>query len=336
MRYNHLPIDSLWLFHPGSELPAIDSNNSWEIANTELLQNKNSKPLPMRGVGWYQKDFSVPESLRNKPVAFRVAQFGASEIYVDGRLIQRYGVVGRSIEDEKIYVPRQPIIINLDSQPYHKLLVRYSNFHANNPGYANEHIGFGLIISPTEIKLQSWVENSTALSVSIGIIFIFCVYFFFVWIFYPKRLASFITVLLLLNFCVVLSSVYFTLKENEWEPLVKASNTGAITSTWLNFFLLLVLYALYYQGKMPRRTWLVVAGMMVCVVGILNPHLAFLLGIVSILAYFEIARMFILGIRNKATGFWILLAGFLIQQAGFFYLWLTYLIGFRFIHLKYF
>ena len=322
MHYNYFSLDSLWLYHPGKDLPAIDSNNAagWEIANTELLQKKNGKPLAMQGFGWYQKSFSVPIGFRDKPVALRMGQFGASEIFLDGKLIQRYGMVGSSVKNEKIYVPREPVIINLDSQAFHKLLVHYSNFHANSPGYANNHIGFRLLISPSWIVPQSVFEGYTSLPVSIGIMLIFSIYFFFVWFFYPKRLASLITMLLLLNFSVVLASIYFTLKENEWEPLLIASNTGTITSSWLNFFLLLVLYALYYKGNMPRRTWLVVAGMIVCVFAVLNPDFIFLLGVVSIIIYFEIVRMFILGIRNKAIGFWILLIGFLIQQAGFFFI----------------
>ncbi len=321
IQYNNLPVDSLWLFHSGKDLPAIDLNNAgWELANTELLQNKNGKPLAMQGVGWYQKGFSVPFDFRGKPVALRMKQFGASEIFFDGKLIQRYGVLGSSIENEKIYVPRDPVVINLDSQPTHKLLVHYSNLHANNPGYANKHIGFRLLISSSEVEPQTWIGNSTSLSVAISILFIFSIYFFFVWLFYPKRLASLFTMLLLLNFCVVLTTVYFQFKENEWEPLVRTTNTGGITSAWLNLFLLLVLYALYYKGNMPRRSWLILPGMIVCVVAILNPHVIFLLGIVSLMVYVEIIRMFVLGIKNKATGFWILLIGFLIQQAGFFFI----------------
>ena len=321
MRHNYLPIDSLWLFHPGNDLPAMDLNNAdWEIANTELLQNKNGQPLKMQGVGWYQKSFYVPVGFRSKPIALRMGQFGASETFMDGKLIQTYGVVGSSMVNEKIYVPREPVIINLDSQAYHKLLVHYSNLQANRLGYANKHIGFRLLISPPEVEPQTELENLTSLPVSIGMIFIFSIYFFFVWLFYPKRLASLITMLLLFNFCVLLTTVYFTRKENEWEPLLKASYTVAITTAWLSFFSLLVLYALYYRGRMPRRTWLIIAGMIVCVFAVLNPYFSFLSGIVSILVYFEIIRMLILGIRNKATGFWILLIGFLIQQAGFFFI----------------
>jgi two-component system, NtrC family, sensor kinase len=319
IRYNHLPIDSLWLFHAGNDLSAMDSNNAnWNVANTELLQNRNGKPLAMQGVGWYRKAFSVPVNLRGKPIILRMAQFGASEIFLDGKLIQRYGAVGSTIEDEKIFVPHKSTIISLDSQSHHTLLVHYSNMHANRAGYANKHVGFRLLISLPEVEPLADIDNFTSLSVSIGMIFIFSIYFFFVWLFYPKRLASLITMLLLLNFCVVLTSVYFTLKENEWEPLLRASNTASITSAWLNFFLLLVLYALYYKGKMPRRTWFIVAGMTICVFAVLNPRFAFLIGILAILVYVEIIRMFILGIRNNATGFWILLMGFLIQQAGFF------------------
>ena len=321
MRYNYLPIDSLWLFHPGSDFSSLDSNDAgWEIANTELLQNKNGGPLSNQGVGWYQKRFDVPVTLRSKPVALRMGQFGASEIFLDGKLIQRYGVVGNSMENEKIYVPREPVTIYLDSQASHKLLVHYSNLHANRPGYGADHIGFRLLITPPNVFPQTEIGNIPTLHISVGIMLAFSIFFLFVWFFYPKRLASLLTVLWLLNFCVVLTSVYFTLTENEWDPLLRAFNIAGITSVWMNYFALLVLFALYYGGKMPRRTWLVIAGMILCVFAILNPRFIFLIGALSILVYFEICRMFILGIRNKRSGFWILIIGWLIQQAGFFFI----------------
>ena len=180
IRYNYLPIDSLWLFNTATDLYAIDSNNAgWEIANTELLQNKYGQPLKMQGAGWYRKNFNVPVRFRGKPVALHMGQFGASEIFVDGKLIQSYGVVGSSMENEKIYVPRKPVIIGLDSQANHTLLVHYSNFHANNPGYENKHIGFRLLFSPTWVEPLTVIANFSLLPVSIGIIFIFSVYFFF-------------------------------------------------------------------------------------------------------------------------------------------------------------
>jgi hypothetical protein len=41
MSYNHLPIDSLWLFHPGNDLPVMDSNNAgWEVANKSYYKTK--------------------------------------------------------------------------------------------------------------------------------------------------------------------------------------------------------------------------------------------------------------------------------------------------------
>ncbi len=145
MRYNILPVDSLWLFHPGNEKPVSANNSSWEMVNTKLLTNEKGQQLPGLGFGWYQKTSKFRQHFRNKPAEFRMGHFGASEIYLDGKLIQRYGVVASSVQDEKIFVPRVPVSFILDSQSTHTLLVHYSNMHAGLPNYNNNHIGFQVV-----------------------------------------------------------------------------------------------------------------------------------------------------------------------------------------------
>ena len=45
MRYNILPVDSFWLFHPGNERPVSANNSSWELVNTKLLTDEKGQQL---------------------------------------------------------------------------------------------------------------------------------------------------------------------------------------------------------------------------------------------------------------------------------------------------
>jgi two-component system, NtrC family, sensor kinase len=317
-RYNILPVDSFWLFHPGNDKPSDGTDRNWQLVNTKLLTNEKGQPLPGLGFGWYKKTFEVPPAYRNKPIEFRIGHFGASEIFLDGKLIQRYGEVASSVKDEKIFVPHVPFFVSLDSQSTHTLLVHYSNMHAGLPYYNNRHIGFLFFIVPSNVFPQDETSKISTLPISASIMFLFGVFFLFVYFFYPKRLASLITTLLLLNFSALFVAIYYNLTESEWEPLRNSSVIVYIEGEWNLLFQLLVLYALYYNGRMPRRFLLIILAMVIVVIAAFYPWFAILLGPISILVYFDLYRLLILGIKNGKSGFWILLVGSVIHWAGFF------------------
>ena len=318
MRYNLLPVDSFWLFHPGNNKPSAGTDGNWQLVNTKLLTNEKGQPLPGLGFGWYQNTFKVPPAYRNKPIEFRMGHFGASEIFLDGKLIQRYGEVASSVKDEKIFVPRVPFFVSLDSQSIHTLLIHYSNMHAGLPYYNDKHIGFLLFIAPSSVFPRDETSKISTLPISASIMFLFGVFFLFVYFFYPKRLASLITTLLLLNFSALFVAVYYNITESEWEPLRNSSVIVFIEGKWNILLQLLVLYALYYNGKMPRRLFLLILAMVIVVIAAFYPRFGILWGPITILVYFDMYRLLILGIRNGKSGFWILLVGSVIQWTGYF------------------
>ncbi len=318
MRYYILPVDSIWLFHAGSEKPSELNDTNWISANTELLTNAMGQPLPGRGFGWYKKTFEMPPALRGKPISFRMGHFGASEVFLDGKLVQRYGEVAGDEQVEKIFVPRVPWTVFPDNQQTHTLLVFYSNMHAGLPYYGNKHIGFRLLIATTDVFPQHESSDIGILPISVCIMFIFSLFFFFVYLFYPNRLASLFTAILLLNFSALFVGIYFTITKSEWEPLRKAALFVQIESVWNILLQLLVLYALYYNGKLRYRFPVVMGAMVICVFVSFYPQLGMLIPPILLLAYFDMYRLLILGIRNKKSGFWILLVGTMIQHGGFF------------------
>ncbi len=320
-RWNYFPIDSLWQYHSGNETSIQDINNgteSWQLVNSELLQDQNGKPLKNVGIGWFRKTFEVPAIWRGKPVALRMGHFGASEVYLDGKLISRYGRVGSTIEQEKIFIPRKAAIIQLDTQASHVFLVRYSNMHANLPGYQQKFIGFKLLMAPPDVPFQIEVSKISTPPITIGILLTFSVFFLGVYFFYPTRIASLLTAWVLLNFSLLFVGIFLTLTGQEWDPMIKANNLLQVANSWNFCIQILVIYALYYNGKMPRRSWLIIAIMALYLLVVLKPsRLSVVSGPIALLLLFELFRMLILGIRYKKIGFWILFIGVVIQLTGF-------------------
>jgi len=320
-RWNYFPIDSLWQYLSGKETSIQDIDNgteSWQLVNTELLQDQNGKPLKSVGIGWFRKTFEVPAIWRGKPVALRMGHFGASEVYLDGKLICHYGKIASTVEQEKIFVPRKPAIIQLDTQASHVLLVRYSNMHANLPGYRQKFIGFKLLIAPPDIPFQIEVSKISTPPITISILITFSVFFLCVYFFYPKRLASLLTAWLLLNFSLVFVGIFSTLTEQEWGPLLRASNLTQLAASWNFCIQVLIIYALYYNGKMPRRSWFPIVLMSLYLLFVLKPpSLSVITLPLTLLVNLEFFRMLVLGIRRQKTGFWILLIGAVIQLTGY-------------------
>jgi two-component system, NtrC family, sensor kinase len=321
LRWNRCQFDSLWQFVQagGTDIAKLPVNNEdWQIVNTEFLPSANGQPTNWKGTGWFRKKLDVPDAWRGKPVALRMGHFGASKIFIDGKLITQYGLVANTIEDEKVYLPNTPVIIQLDSQSSHTIVVHYSNQHANTPNYPIKFTGFRLFFAPTDVIPQRGVSEVPTLQISIGILLMFTLFFLFVYLFDVKRLASLLTALMLLNFCCVLTGNYFQLMQLDllnWFVLF-----GQITSSWTSCFQILVLYALYYDGKMPRLGWLIMA-LMALYMFIFLAQVSFshyFNVVFNLLMMFEVYRILISGILNKKTGFWILLTGSLIQNIGFF------------------
>src|SRR6266496_94699 len=141
--YNVLKTDSLWQYYISSDTALLfpDSlQKNWQWIDAKNLRDLSGKNVLWPGAGWFRKFISLPDSLRGKAIAMMMGHFGASEIYLDGKLVNRYGIVGKTIAEEKTYIPRKPFLSEIGSQSTHLIMVRYSNQRAVNPNYVQ--IGF--------------------------------------------------------------------------------------------------------------------------------------------------------------------------------------------------
>ncbi|MYB65276.1 hypothetical protein F4X73_11355, partial [Candidatus Poribacteria bacterium] len=150
--------DSLWKYHPGDNPEWADpgyDDTDWESVNTLLYQNA----LPesgWEGIGWFRLHFTVwDEQIKNMPLALYVAyQAGASEIYLDGKLLYSIGKVGTRKEEEKPYWERNPQVIMFSGKTDHVIAVRYSNFSS----YQSTPVqGFRLIVTRLNESIRSRV-----------------------------------------------------------------------------------------------------------------------------------------------------------------------------------
>ncbi len=309
--FSRIPLDTLWDYFPKGRVDFghLPTKAAWSRANPTFLQDDTGKPLPWSGIGWFQQKFTVPDSLNGETIAMRIGHLGASEIYVDGKFICRFGDVLATSGNDKSYLPRKPFPVTLANEPVHVLTVRYASHDFDKVIQPRIFFGFCFAIAPlSESYLPTSITTYHGIF-SMSLYISFTLLFFFLYLFYPQRLGSLFTALYLLNFSVLFTSI-----------LIATTTTDASVGTWSNLlwksavasvggWSLLFIYSIYYR-KIPRRGWLVAVLMIVNLYVVIYPSLSNpVLTVLNIIIALETWRITFLGVRNKHAGFWILAIG---------------------------
>jgi signal transduction histidine kinase len=128
-------LDSGWIFKAGDDpamaSPGYSDGNGWIPVNAadelhHMPEVKNAE------IGWFRLTMKVDSSNFNKTFAFIITGLGASEIYMNGNLIYRFGAVSRNFKEEttRFYANRL-LSLTFNGQARQVLSIRYS-FHKKN------------------------------------------------------------------------------------------------------------------------------------------------------------------------------------------------------------
>ncbi|CAN5739611.1 hypothetical protein BH10BAC2_BH10BAC2_35310 [soil metagenome] len=134
-------LDKGWKFHAGDNpqwsKPGYD-DKAWQPVDPTLELHL----LPMvkeAGIGWFRLKMKVDSSLLNERIAMMLTSQGASEIYLNGELIYKFGTVSTDFKTEKTRsLSSRPLSLKLGDQPLQELAVRYS-FHKKNLYVSNAY-----------------------------------------------------------------------------------------------------------------------------------------------------------------------------------------------------
>ena len=135
-------LDQGWKFHTGDDPQWAKTeydDNAWQPVNPTLQLHQ----LPMvkeAGVSWFRLTMKVDSSLLNERIAMVLTSHGATEIYLNGELLYKFGIVSSEFEVEQTRVISfRPLSLKLGNEPLQELAVRYS-FHKKNLYLNNECI----------------------------------------------------------------------------------------------------------------------------------------------------------------------------------------------------
>ena len=122
-----------WKWHSGDNAswsrPDFD-DSQWESINLEEPIHKLPK-LREAEIGWFRRKLSIGPKMLNKPLCITINQVGASEVYIDGKLLHKLGVVSKNpaIEQTENQVLGLPFSLSDTNQ--HVIAVRFSHTKSN-------------------------------------------------------------------------------------------------------------------------------------------------------------------------------------------------------------
>lgn len=187
--------DNNWRFHPGDDMamaqPGFDDSN-WDIVRPSLRYSRNPKREAdtFSSICWLRFHFRVDTSLVNVHLALGLTQYGASELYLDGRKIIAYGVI-KGPDSTVNYDPQyEPVIFTIPDTSTHVLAVRCANYHAkiNALRSYRDLAGFDMRVTKatTAISIMHWESmiNTLVFTLLFGIFITFCIVHLFFYFFY--------------------------------------------------------------------------------------------------------------------------------------------------------
>lgn len=329
-----------WKYHSGDNPEWASPNfddTGWESTNA-LMFRPELPESGWEGIGWFRLRLSIPdERLWNMPLALRVTfQVGASEIYLDGELIYKFGTVGTREGEEKPYWKRDPQVISFSSKTEHLIAIRYSNFSSYQ---LTPMLGFSLMLSPLNDSIEGRVnivrDGTTLQMVWTAISIFLMLQHLLLFIFYPRARENFYFALLTGSIgAFVFLTFQFIMLATSTAQLRDLIQLLVCVYVLMLLSGMLFLHTLFYPTLL-KLSWLFLIGWIViaCVclfslrtpssdTGILDLVLigkdisgyAFhvntgteivLLVLFTLLTFLEMARVIIVAIFKKKDGAWI-------------------------------
>ncbi|MBD2753985.1 ATP-binding protein [Spirosoma validum] len=180
---NHIPTDGFllkegWRFqagdNPDGASPQLNDRQWRSIDPTKTL--RDLPQLRQAGIGWLRLHLHTGPEL--PPLMIKVFQSVASEIYLDGRLLYRFGIVSAYPDQVKAYDPRATFSLPLQPSSEHVLALRiacqpglYYNIRSQN--WHTDAIEYWLFSSSSTPTLKPYdTEQIGTSAFKVGIAFI--------------------------------------------------------------------------------------------------------------------------------------------------------------------
>jgi len=304
---------------PKWKLPEINDFNLG-IVNT-MLRPTDMAFLDWNGIGWFRLELEIDQSLTGKKLALIPEHhFGASEVYLNGELIGRYGHISPDPDSCEYAQSGRPLLLYFSRPGRHILAIRYANFEAERLSDQGLYPGFRFRIGDFQTHLDNWLTEKTQVgSVNLfilGALIAVTLVHFLLFVFYPIQKNNFYFALFTGSLALLSLSEYMVTYITDpfqfliWFKLTDLSVVIALLMA-LRFS-----YELFYAKKpMPYYVLLFFAILLGLYYWFIPYPITQPLDVFVILVVAELLRGLIRARNKNKEGYWIIgtgLAGFML------------------------
>ncbi len=171
--YNHF--NNAWKYKvtsdTGLEKIAYD-DSGWDTIRT-TLNNRRGAPVFLNDIAWFRAKVIVDSSFVNVPMCFNIEHKGASQIYLDGKLLMEWGVISKGDDYEDLNPENKYTPFTFSKAGEHIIAIRYYNKHAerNFSIFDDDVPGFVFTFRTVRSVLEVSTINSLALTTSMMLLF---------------------------------------------------------------------------------------------------------------------------------------------------------------------
>jgi signal transduction histidine kinase len=333
---NRLPpegvlLDKGWKFQPGDNpdyaKPDYD-DSKWQTINPTLDIHDSLPQIPKSGIIWLRLHF-LPDSTIDNQLVMMIQQSGASEIYLNGKLIHRFGKLSIDSNKVKAFNPlEKPVSFPLNNTAQQVLAVRY----ALQPNisyttlFGGKNKALNIIVNTTENSISQYYQLHTRDDENeifkVGVFLILAILYLAFYLFYPAQKVN------------LYFSLYAFLTGSFWPLLVYYNNLNQIE---LRFPLIsvaliagviasLILLAAIYRLLDQKLSSIYYCLLALQIINIFSSIYIYGWGwlvfafLTSNLINFDIIRIALIAVRRNKKGAWIIAAGGMV----FFISWLLF------------
>ena len=335
-----------WKYSPGDDPRFADpqfDDRAWETIPNTAFDLDHLPKNGWQGIGWFRLRVQVAPEAANEQLALLMWHWGASEVYLDGRLINRFGTVGASATTEQAFNPNGlPVGISFGTSGTHVIAVRHSAMVFRDPTSSwtqwlakqERHIdterllgvGFKMSLAPAgsfrQHNATSFREVGTRLFRT-GLLLTIGVLFLLLYFFYPRRSAALFFGIF--AFCIGVNHfVTFLQNASHFDLTTLVAVSIAAQASWIigHLFLLIFLCSTF-SVRRPRPYWIAAAlGLTSLFLYVFFPDWSVGLKLLGVMLGFvgvEILRVTLSALRQKKDGAWIIFIGVLVYTPLIFY-----------------